>query len=303
MSISVCIATYRRNDRLSAVLEDLARQELLPDQVVIVDNDADGAARTVVEQHRARAVPFAIDYDIQPQRNIALTRNRTVELASGEWLAFIDDDERAPPDWLRKLLGAAESFQADGVLSPVEPQLPDNTPPWIRRGRFYDYPHWPNGAAVPLNYMRFGNVLLRGSCLRAEPGPFDTRYGLMNGEDGDLLVRLVQRGAKIVWFDQAPVFEPVERKRLSLNWLKLRAMTGGQEFARQTLSGRYRPINWAGRCLFFVRVVLQIVIAAALALLVSPLGRHRAAAWLIKAWGNLGKLSAFWGSRYSGYYR
>jgi succinoglycan biosynthesis protein ExoM len=303
MTISVCIATYRRNDRLSAVLEDLVRQELLPDQVVIVDNDAEGGARTVVEQHRARAVPFAIDYDIQPQRNIALTRNRTVELASGEWLAFIDDDERAPPDWLRKLMEAAQSFQADGVLSPVEPQLPDNTPLWIRRGRFYDYPHWPDGAAVPLNYMRFGNVLLRGSLLRAEPGPFDTRYGLMNGEDGDLLVRLVKRGAKIVWFEQAPVFEPVEPKRLSLNWLKLRAITGGQEFARQTLSGRYRPINWAGRCLFFVRVVLQIVISALLALLVSPLGRHRAAAWLIKAWGNLGKLSAFWGSRYSGYYR
>jgi succinoglycan biosynthesis protein ExoM len=113
----------------------------------------------------------------------------------------------------------------------------------------------------------------------------------------------VKRGAKIVWFEQAPVFEPVEPKRLSLNWLKLRAITGGQEFARQTLSGRYRPINWAGRCLFFVRVVLQIVISALLALLVSPLGRHRAAAWLIKAWGNLGKLSAFWGSRYSGYYR
>jgi len=303
MSLSVCVATYRRNDRLSAVLDDLARQELLPDQVVVVDNDADGAAREVVEQHRARPAPFAIDYDIQPERNIALTRNRTVELATGDWLAFIDDDERAPPDWLRNLLAAAQSYQADGVLSPVEPQLPDNTPSWIRRGRFYDYPHWPDGAAVPLNYMRFGNVLLRGSCLRAEPGPFDVRYGLMNGEDGDVLVRLVKRGAKIVWFEQAPVFEPIEPKRLSLRWLKLRAITGGQEFARQTLSGRYRPINSAGRFLFFLRVVLQIVVSALLALLVSPLGRHRAAAWLIKAWGNLGKLSAFWGSRYSGYYR
>jgi len=300
MSISVCVATYRRNDRLSAVLDDLARQELLPDQVVIVDNDADGAARTVVEKHRTRA-PFAIDYDIQPQRNIALTRNRTVELASGEWLAFIDDDERAPPDWLQKLLAAAQSYQADGVLAPVEPQLPDDAPGWIRRGRFYDFPHQPNGAAVPLNFMRFGNVLLRGSWLRAEPGPFDPRYGLMTGEDGDLLVRLVHRGAKIVWFEHAAVFEPIEHTRLSLRWLLLRALSGGQEFARQTLSGRYRPINWAGRCLFCLRVMLQLVIAALLAMLVSPLGRHRAAAWMIKAWANLGKLSVFWGWRYSAY--
>ena len=34
MRLSVCIATYRRADRLSAVLDDLARQTLLPDQVV-----------------------------------------------------------------------------------------------------------------------------------------------------------------------------------------------------------------------------------------------------------------------------
>jgi succinoglycan biosynthesis protein ExoM len=123
----------------------------------------------------------------------------------------------------------------------------------------------------------------------------------MNGEDGDLLVRLAHRGAKIVWFEQAPVYEPIEHKRLSLRWLMLRAMSGGQEFARQTLNGRYRPIGWLGRCLFFVRVVLQVLAAAVLAMLVSPLGRHRAAAWLIKVWGNLGKLSVLWGWRYIAY--
>jgi len=295
MKLSVCIATHRRNDQLSEVLDDLRRQTVLPDQVVVVDNDAQGGARAVIERHWAGSAPFRIDYAVQPERNIARTRNRTVELADGYWLAFIDDDERAPEDWLERLLEAANTYQADGVLSPVEPRLPADAPEWIRRGRFYDFPHQPDGAVVPLNRMRFGNVLLRADWLKAEPGPFDERYRLGTGEDGDLLVRLAHKGAKIVWSESAPVFEPIESRRLTLPWLMRRAFSGGQEFGRQTLRGKYTPITWMGRVKFLTRVLGQFVIAVVLALLCLPAGRHRSAGWLITAWANLGKLAAFWG--------
>ena len=36
---------------------------------------------------------------------------------NGDWLAFIDDDERAPPDWLRKLERAAARYEADGLIA------------------------------------------------------------------------------------------------------------------------------------------------------------------------------------------
>lgn len=301
MKLSVCIATYRRTERLQAVLQDLAQQSHLPDQVVVVDNDQAGSARGLVEQLRAAGAPFAIAYDIQPERNIALTRNLTVRLAEGEWLAFIDDDERAPASWLQQLLQAAASYGADGILGPVEPQLPAEAPYWIRRGRFYDFPHLGSGELVPLNRMRFGNVLLRGEALRAEPGPFDPSYGLSTGEDGDLLVRLARTGRRIIWCDEAIVWEPIEPRRLSLHWLLMRALSGGQEFARQTVNGKYGPISWIGRGAFFCRALLQLLLAAGLALLSWPGGRHRAARWLITAYANLGKLSVFWGWRYRAY--
>jgi succinoglycan biosynthesis protein ExoM len=300
MNISVCIATHRRTDRLALLLDDLARQTLLPDEVVVVDNDAGGSARAVVEAQRARS-PFALRYDIQPERNIARTRNLTVALASGAWLAFIDDDERARPEWLERLVTAARQFKADGVLAPVEPLVPEHAPRWIRRGRFYDFPHLPDGAVVPLNRMRFGNVLLDGARLRAEPGPFDVRYGLMCGEDGDLLIRMVAHGARIVWSETAPVYEPIEDARLSLRWLLQRALSGGQEFARKTLDGKYGPVGPARRIVLFARVLAQMLLAALLGLLCAPLGRHRAAQWLVRAAANLGKLSVFWGWRYQEY--
>ncbi len=300
-NISLCIATYKRPERLEVLLEDIADQDLQPVEVVVVDNDANASAREVAERRRSASGAFPIHYEVQSQRGIAITRNRTVALASGEWLAFIDDDERAPRGWLRQMAEAAERYGADGVLGPVVPVVPEDAPTWIRRGRFYDFPRMQSGGEVPLNRLRFGNVLLRGLPLRAQPGPFDASYGLMTGEDGDLLVRMVEKGARIVWCDEAIVREPVEAARLSLRWLLQRALSGGQEFARKTLAGRYGRVTSARRMSLFLKSAAQLLMAMALAAATYPVGRHHAAHWLTRAFANLGKLSIFVGWHYSEY--
>jgi succinoglycan biosynthesis protein ExoM len=300
-TVSLCIATYRRPERLAAILDDLTRQTRLPDEVVVVDNDAAASARRIVNERLEKGAPYPIRYAVQPQKNISLTRNKTVELAGGDWLAFVDDDERAPPAWLAQLLQAADRFSADGVLGPVDPVVPPTAPPWIRRGRFYDFPRMATGSLIPPNRLRFGNVLVKGAWLRGAGEPFDPALGLTGGEDGDLLSRLVQRGARIVWCDEAIVNEPVEPSRLSLRWLLRRALSGGQDFARHTLAGRYGTVSRATRASFFCRALLQALAAAGLALLTWPMGRHHAARWLTTLSANIGKLSVFWGWRYREY--
>jgi len=300
-TLSLCIATYRRLDRLALLLEDLTKQSRVPDEVVVVDNDAAGSARAVVERRLESGAPFPVVYDVQPQKNISLTRNMTVRLATGDWLAFIDDDERAPANWVETLLDAAARFDADGVLGPVIPVVPSTAPGWIRRGRFYEFPRMQTGAVVPPNRLRFGNVLLRRPLLDGTPGPFDPAYGLTGGEDGDLLSRLAQRGARIVWCDEAVVREPIESSRLSLRWLLRRALSGGQDFALHALAGRYGTMSTVARIAFFVRALVQAAVAAACALMSLPIGRHHAARWLTTLWANLGKMSVFWGWRYREY--
>jgi len=301
MNISLCIATYRRPEQLNALLDDIVKQQRLPNEVVVVDNDAAGSARAVVERRRALGAPFPIHYDIQPIKNISLTRNRTVELASGDWIAFIDDDERAPAVWLKQLAQTIIRYPADGALGPVEPIVPVDAPAWIRRGRFYNWARMKTGAVIPLNKLRFGNVLLHGVLLRESPAPFDPAYGLTGGEDGDLLGRLVQQGARIVWCDEAIVHEPVDTARLSLRWLLLRALRGGQDFARHRLTGRFGHLTSAGRVRLFLRALLQSAMAAGFALLSWPRGRHRAVYWLLKVSANLGKMSIFLGWHYREY--
>jgi succinoglycan biosynthesis protein ExoM len=300
MNISVCIATFKRLDRLAALLDDLTRQEVMPYEVIVVDNDATGSAAPVVESRRKSAPPFNLHYGIQPLKNIALTRNQTGERASGEWLAFIDDDERAPPFWLARLAAAAEVHAADGVLGPVEPVVPAEAPLWIRRGRFYDFHHMPSGTIVPPNRLRFGNVLLRGQPLRNLDTLFDPAYGLTGGEDGDMLSRLALAGARIIWCDEALVYEPIEASRLSLSWLLRRSLSGGQDFARHALAGRYGPRH-KHRFRLFVGALLRLLAAAGLALLALPIGRHHAVHWLAKASANLGKLTIFVGWHYHEY--
>jgi succinoglycan biosynthesis protein ExoM len=301
MNISVCIATCRRPDRLRALLGDLAQQQRPPLEVVVVDNDAAQSGRVAVEQARSSGTAFALHYANEPEKNVSLARNRTVALAQGDWLAFIDDDERAPPDWLERLADAAVRFGADGVLAPVEPVLPPEAPAWMRRGQFYQWPHLPSGTVVPIRLLRFGNVLLRASIVHAQRPVFNPAYGLTGGEDGDLLARLVQAGARIVWCDVAAVTEPVERSRLSLRWLLLRALRGGQDFARHVLAGRHGPVTPWRRTALFGRALAQTLAAAGLALVCLPLGRHLAAHWLTKVSANLGKLSAFAGLHYREY--
>jgi succinoglycan biosynthesis protein ExoM len=297
MTISVCIATYRRPQRLAALLADLAAQQLPPLEVVVVDNDADGSARATCD---AAACGFPIRYSIQPVKNLSLTRNQTVAQARGSWLAFVDDDERAPDNWLSRLAAAVDDG-VDGVQGPVEPLLPDDAAGWLHRGGFYRWARMPTGTVVPRNRLRLGNVLIRAATVRTATPIFDPAYGLTGGEDGDLLARLVEGGARIIWCDEAEVLEPVEPARQSLRWLLLRGLRGGQDYARHARAGRYGQRTVIGDAVLVLRSLMQLVVALLLVPLSLPLGRHHAARWLIRAAANVGKLSTFAGLHYREY--
>lgn len=299
--ISVCVATYRRPQKLALLLADLARQSLPPCEVIVVDNDPAGSALSVVERMRASGAPGRWVYASESQQNISLARNRSIMLARQEWLAFVDDDERAPATWLQGLADCAGAYAADGVLGPVLPVLPEDAAEWLQRGGLHEWPRMPTGTVVPANRLRFGNVLLRREHLIRQPGPFDPAFGLTGGEDGDLLNRLRQAGARIIWCDEAWVQEPVDRSRLKLRWLWWRALRGGQDHARHLLLGRYGQKNAIQRLGYFARAVGQVLVAGILALITVGAARHQGVRWLLRMSANLGKLSVLGGWHYREY--
>ena len=92
--LSVCICTYKRPQLLKRLLETLEKQETdgFTFSVVVADNDEGRSAEPVVLEFSAQsAIP--VTYCMESEQNISLARNRAIANASGDFIAFIDDDE------------------------------------------------------------------------------------------------------------------------------------------------------------------------------------------------------------------
>jgi glycosyltransferase involved in cell wall biosynthesis len=225
--ISVCICTYKRPLLLQRCLASVCNQSTegrFSYSVVVADNDVMESARETVEKCAADA-GAAIEYCVEPQQNIARARNKAVHHATGEFVAFIDDDEFTTSDWLLTLLKTLRRYQADGVLGPVNPHFDDATPKWVIQGRFYDRPVQPTGMRLPWNKCRTGNVLLKRELFGTEPEPFDP--ACLSGEDQDFFRRKSDLGASFVWCHEAPASEVVPPLRWKRSFLMRRALFRG----------------------------------------------------------------------------
>ncbi|WP_295849862.1 glycosyltransferase family 2 protein [uncultured Xylophilus sp.] len=290
--LTVCIATFRRAGTLVLLLDDLASQSCPPQQVVVVDNDAAGSARPVVDAFRQRCGSIAVDYAIQPQLNLAITRNRTVDLARGRWLAFIDDDERALPDWIAHLLATQDLFPCDVVLAPVHAVLPPAAPAWLVRSGVYDALSFTTGDTVPASAMRGGNMLIDRRWLRDAGGRFDPAFGQTGGECADLLKRLARSGARIVWSEEAAVLEPVEPPRLDRDWILRRAWRTGLDAERHTQRTDPHGRHWWRRSAVACRSAIAVAWHTGSAGVLWLAGAHHGVRRAVCAAEALGRLTA-----------
>src|ERR1051326_8119836 len=120
--VCVCICTYRRPELLKRLLQSLKDQETggtFTFSVVVADNDKSGSGRQTVAESAAEGA-VTVTYCIEPRQNIALARNRALEAATGDYIAFIDDDEFPERQWLSLMLAACARYGSDGVLGPVK---------------------------------------------------------------------------------------------------------------------------------------------------------------------------------------
>jgi succinoglycan biosynthesis protein ExoM len=227
--ISVCVLSYKRPELLGVCLDALGAQRAagFSYSIVVVDNDAEQSARGVVETW-ASANPIEIVYEVEPEKNISRARNKAVATASGSYIAFIDDDESAEPDWLWHLHHACVEFQADGVLGPVLPQFEGSPPAWFVKSGLSMRSSFATGTRLlSSTYMRTGNVIFGRDLVRDLDVPFDPRLGLSGGEDADFFDRMLAAGRSFVWCEEARVHERVPEERQTLRYHLRRALIRG----------------------------------------------------------------------------
>jgi succinoglycan biosynthesis protein ExoM len=228
--ITVCICTYKRPELLRLLLLSLDKQVtegLFDYSIVIVDNDRSESARKCVESH-ARQSKALVRYYSEPEQNIALARNRAVENAKGEYVAFVDDDEFPNEDWLLYLYKAICEFNADGVLGPVRPRFTSEPPEWVIRGRFCERESFPTGFVIKKpESTRTGNVLLNRKVFDGIGKPFDPMFGRVGGEDVDFFRRLMGLGNTFVWCNEGCVNETLPAARYTRSYFLRRALLRG----------------------------------------------------------------------------
>lgn len=231
LHVTICACTFRRPHLLPALLQSLAQQRVdFGWSVVIVDNDADGSARATVLQHAAD-FPVPLRYLVEPRRGISHARNTAVAQASGDYVAFIDDDETASPAWLAALVRTAIETDCDAVLGPVLPIFPAGSVAWAKDCGLYHRPRHATGARVAANEGRTSNALVKFEHLIGGE-IFDPQYGLTGGEDYDFFRRLDARGGVIRWADDAIVSESVPLDRQRVRWVVERSLRGATGYWR-----------------------------------------------------------------------
>jgi GT2 family glycosyltransferase len=216
-SISVVTPTFGRPGEMTGLLENLAGQTVLPDEILIVDGapPTDRATEQAVEA-LAAALPYACRY-IRRDGGTAVQRNAGIDRATGAFIAFVDDDIRLEPAFLETMIAA---FDADtdrrigGLAGYITNQYFDmNASPrwrWYRRLRLfttyepgrYDfgsgypinrYGAPPHESMRPLDFMGAGCAVWRRQVFDAglRFSEFFRDYGML--EDAHLALRARQR--------------------------------------------------------------------------------------------------------------
>jgi succinoglycan biosynthesis protein ExoM len=227
--ITVCICTYQRPGLLRRLLVDLGRQDtqgMFTFSAVVCDNDAAGSARPIVAEVAAQS-RVKIVYCSETRKNIALARNRAVAASTGDFVAFIDDDEFPVPEWLVQLYALCESRGVAGVLGPVRPHFDTPPPRWLIAGKFCERPEHSTGTAMPWKESRTGNVLLRRRLFTEPDGPFLAEFGT-GGEDVDFFRRMALRGEVFLWCNEAVAYETVPPSRWTRSYMLKRALLRGR---------------------------------------------------------------------------
>lgn len=286
--ITVCICTYQRPKRLAPLLSAVSVQAAdgkFSFSIVVADNDRAESGRHVVQEWSA-ANSIPVEYCVEPEQNIALVRNKAISRAAGDYVAFIDDDELPGPRWLFRLWSACQAPGVHGVLGPVLPSFEVDPPPWVRNGKFFERPRHESGYQLKWVECRTGNVLFARSLLSPDEEPFRAQFAAA-GEDMDFFRRMIGRGARFIWCNEAAVHELVPPSRCRKGFLLKRALLRGSEF----------PKHPAGR----VRNIAKSIVAVpsyALALpVLAACGEHVLLKYLIKLCDHTARLLAFSGIR------
>lgn len=113
MMISVIIPLYNKVGRIADTLDSVLAQTFDDFEVVVVNDGSTDGSDAIVRQCKDARVRI-ID---QPNGGVSAARNRGIEEARGEYMAFLDADDEWAPDYLATQAALAKRFPECAVFA------------------------------------------------------------------------------------------------------------------------------------------------------------------------------------------
>jgi len=245
MNVSVILCTYNRSETLERALDSLSKMELpasLTWQVLIVDNNSKDQTRSVAERYCSLdSVHFRYVFEQQQGKSFAL--NRGIREASGEVLAFIDDDITVEPNWLYELTKPLSDGQWAGTGGRVFLPKDFSPPSWIAPEGHYSLLYILAGFdcgedASVLSIPPIGNNMAFRREVFTKYGEFRTDLGPKPGseirhEDTEFGWRVMNGGDKILYVPSAVVRHAVEQNRMKKEYFLAYHFDYGRALVRE----------------------------------------------------------------------
>jgi GT2 family glycosyltransferase len=237
--MSVVVCTYNGAATLEDCLDGLAAVDYPNYEVVVIDDGSTDESAAICLQRDVRVVSTE-------NRGLAEARNTGMHHATGEILAYVDDDARPDPDWLSYL---AQSFTATTHAAVGGPNLPPAGDGAVAEC----VAHAPGGPTHVLlddavaEHIPGCNMAIRKSCLE-EIGGFDPQFRAA-GDDVDLCWRLQDRGWTVGYNHAATVWHH-RRDSVRAYWKQQRGYGRAEALIERKWPEKYNGVghlSWAGR--------------------------------------------------------
>ena len=237
--ISVVVCTYNGHRTIRDCLDGLSRLNYSNFEVIVVDDGSATPMEPIVS-------PYGFSTIRTPNQGLSAARNTGMHAATGEIIAYLDDDASPDPDWLTYLADAFLRTNHVGIGGP------NIAPPGD--GRMADcVANAPGGPAHILlsdevaEHIPGCNMAFRKTALLEVDG-FDSQFRIA-GDDVDICWRLQQAGGTLGFSPGAMVWHH-RRNSLRAYWRQQTGYGRSEAVLEQKWPEKYNRLghlSWTGR--------------------------------------------------------
>ena len=201
--VSVVIPTYNRGELLCETIDSVLAQTYHDFEIIVVD---DGSTDNTAQLLSRYQDDVRLVYRAHKNSGVAATRNYGIRLARGEFLAFLDSDDRWLPQKLERQVQFADAHPEYGLIATEISNFNKRGVVVETKNKAAAY-RIKNGHVVEEllfgNWIQTSTVLARRECVQAVGG-FDEEVGQF-GEDWLTWMRIASRSP--IYFLPEPLVE------------------------------------------------------------------------------------------------